>query len=244
MRLLRLDRVLEHHVEQPLRPLELGVVGQARSAEVRHGFVVGRERAIRRERRLDRGHRRIRQPGPFFVDLEVVGDPQRPRVLQRRVGLRDVEQAGAALRRRVVHVAHGGERNADEDAEFASVRLDEHLKGDVVGNLVGAERGRRREKRGDADCHETTKPRQHETALPFLLFTDARKLYTARLIVARQDSQSDAGFLLHPIYEFLAIIAFTHSGGGESVQRLHVLCACDRSKARQASRSTRRTMCG
>ena len=50
VRLVRLDRIFEEHVHDPLLPEDRCVVGERRSVDVRQRFLVGAERSIRLER--------------------------------------------------------------------------------------------------------------------------------------------------------------------------------------------------
>ena len=74
-RTVRLDRILEQNVEQPLRPHELGVVRQPRTGEVRERLVIGRKRSIGLERRADLRHARVRELRVVFEYVQAVGHP-------------------------------------------------------------------------------------------------------------------------------------------------------------------------
>ncbi len=108
-------------------------------------------RAAPLERRAHRRNRRRRQPHVVFVDVQKVADPERRRVAQRRVRSAQVQQirVGGAGRLRVVHVAHGPERDPHQEPQPLPFRLQEQLRADVVGNIVRGQvrRGKHQQKR-------------------------------------------------------------------------------------------------
>jgi hypothetical protein len=158
-RLVRLNRVLEQHVEQPLAPEELGRLRQAGRRHVRDRLVVGRKRLVRLQRRPNRDHARRRQLLAVFVEIQEVRNPQRRRVLQGAVGAGQVEQIGVpgAARLGIVHVAHRLQRRAHQQPQPPSLGLQEGLDGDVVGDVVRGRRGRERRQYQKRD--EKEKPR-------------------------------------------------------------------------------------
>ncbi len=128
------DGVLEEHVEHRLLPGQLGVGRERRRAEVGEGeFVVG-ERAVRGQGHARGGDASGREWAPILVNLEIVRDPETGGVVQQRGGRGDVEVAGPAQRE--LDVAHGLERNADDEAQPLRLGPDEREYGHVRGDLV------------------------------------------------------------------------------------------------------------
>ncbi len=145
---IRDDRILEQDVEQSLLPVQVHVTRQRRAGEVCERLLVGGEGLVGLERHAGIGDPRQAEAAVVFVELDIVGNPQRCRVPERRVGEREVEQARAAPR--IVHVAHGFQRHADEKMQPLSLRLDEGMHRHVVRDVVG---GRRRRHRPDQRRH-------------------------------------------------------------------------------------------
>ena len=144
VRSIRLDRVLEQHVQQPLRDHELGVFGQGRTHEVRERLIVRVERSIRWKRRLDgRDSRRV-QPSSAFIQFEIVGDPAERAFAQQRIGPREVEKARPALRPCGLDNRRQG--HADQHPQPLGFGFHEHLNPDVARDVVspGARRQRGR----------------------------------------------------------------------------------------------------
>jgi len=77
---------------------------------------------------------RIRKKRIAFVDFEETRDPQFSRAGKQSIGALDVEIARTPLGKD--YVAHGFERHANEQMKMATLRLDEHLHGHVVGDVV------------------------------------------------------------------------------------------------------------
>ena len=139
--LVRGDRIFEQDVEHPLVLDQLGVGRQLRPENLRERDVVGLKRLVRWQRRADRDHARIGQRPAVFLDLQVVAQPERRGIVEKRIGTRDVEHAGRSGHR-PVDVVQRFERRAQQQPQPLPFRLEKHLNRDVVGNLVRARGGR------------------------------------------------------------------------------------------------------
>jgi hypothetical protein len=118
---------------------------------VRERLLVGREGFVGLQ-----GHPGIDKPGVSeadvaLVQLDVVGYPQRCRVVQRGVGAREIEEARTAPWK--IHFAHGFQRHANEQAQPLPFRPDEgihpHIGRDVVSRRRQGERENQRRHRRD-----------------------------------------------------------------------------------------------
>ncbi len=170
VRALRLDRILEQHVEQPLAPDKLGVRRERRRGDVRQRLLVRRERAVRRQRGADGGERRLAERDVVLVGVHEVAHPERRGVAQRAVGAAQVHQVGArrAARLRVVHVPHGLQGHADEQPQPLPLRLQEHLGRHVVRDVVGANGGARAQQQNGDDAGDFPIPGP-QSPIPWLL---------------------------------------------------------------------------
>ena len=137
-------RVREQHVQQPLVPVELGVVAEARLLEMRERAFVRGEGAVRLERDAGIDQLRLAEPRVVLVKLDLAGEPQGDRVAQRAVDAREVEETSLALRH--VDVAHRLERHAHQQFQRLAFGLDEGLDADFVGDVVRPRARREREK--------------------------------------------------------------------------------------------------
>src|SRR5216683_3251909 len=74
--LLRLDRVLEQHVEHGLVPKDVRIVRKRRSRNVRIGVFISNEGAVRRKRNARRYDLGSRKTNIIFIDFHEIGDPK------------------------------------------------------------------------------------------------------------------------------------------------------------------------
>ena len=86
--LIRLNRVLEQHVEHPLLPIEFRVVWQALAHDVRQGVFVGSKGPVGRQRHPSGDKPLVPEAGLAFVQLHFVTDPQDRRVTEHGVDSR------------------------------------------------------------------------------------------------------------------------------------------------------------
>jgi hypothetical protein len=139
-RRLRLNRVLDQHVDQALAPEQLGVIGQACPGDMRERLVVRRKRLVGGERGAHGDDPRPAERRVAFIKLKIVDNPNGGGVVKHGVGAADVEPIGSP--QRGFDVAHRLERRTHEQPQPLPFGLDECLDGDIVRDVV--RRGARR----------------------------------------------------------------------------------------------------
>ena len=136
VRLIRLNRILEHHVEHALLPVDLGaLIELGAGRDVGERGVVAFERSIRRQRGARRRDHRHGQLLPVLVDLDEIADPDLRGVALGGFHLRKIEESAGHGRN--VDVAHRLEGRPDQQAERLALGMHESEDGDLVGDLVG-----------------------------------------------------------------------------------------------------------
>ncbi len=137
-----LDGVLDQHVDQPLAPEQLRVGREGITRDVGERRVERGERLVGGLRGTNGGDARAAERGVAFVQVDVVDQPDGGGVVQDCVGAAHIEPVGAA--HGVFDIAHGLEGRADQHLDAPTIRLQQHLDGDVVRDVVGPQgRGRR-----------------------------------------------------------------------------------------------------
>ncbi len=152
----RLDPVLEQGVESALVAVHVGVVGEGGARHARQRVVVGVERLVGGQRGAHAHDAGVFEPRAAFVQLHVVGQPERRGVVEERLNLVEVEDFGGP--HRPVDVEHRGERHADEEVRHLPFGLEEDLNRDVGRNLVS------RRRRGGTDHQDRGERRDQPTA--------------------------------------------------------------------------------
>ena len=175
---VRTHPVLEPHVEHPLAPLELRVVGQGRAGEEGDRVVVAPKGSVGGQRDSYGHDLGIAKAGVVFVKLDGVGDPQPRRVPERGVGSSDVQ--AARFTPRIAHVAHGAEGYPHEKTEPHTFGPQEGSNRDVGRDVVsGRKPGRAqeaREERGaEARLHDSAATCPHRVHVYWRLPDGRRK---------------------------------------------------------------------
>ena len=147
--LIRLNRVFERNVEHGLLPEQVDVFSQPEARDVFAGRLVGGKRRVRRQGHTCRYYRRDGKTVTVFVDLDVVGKPQRCGVPQQGVDSRQFQVAGSSGR--PIYVDHGLQRNSYQDIQSLPFGLDPCLNRHVAGYFVG--RHCQRQQRNN-QCHQ------------------------------------------------------------------------------------------
>ena len=157
--LVRLDVVVEEDVEHRLLPDDLGVGGQQRSLDVGERPLPRLERAVRRQRDLDGGDRRLGQGGVVLEDADLLPHPHHGGVGELVALARPLEVEVARPVGRERHVRQRLERHPHEQAQALALglheRLHRHVAGDVVGRLGG---GQGQEQADDGEAPDEEPP--------------------------------------------------------------------------------------
>src|SRR5467141_3802941 len=132
--LLRLDRILEQNVEHGLVPKDVCVVRERRSGDARIGVFISNEGAVRRKRNARGDDLGSRKTNIIFIDFDEIGDPESCSARRYGSDFREVEVASPALGK--INIAHGLERNANQEMEPLALRFNKRLHCDVVRNVV------------------------------------------------------------------------------------------------------------
>jgi len=132
---------------------------------VRIGIFIRNEGAIRWERDASRDDSRFRKAKITFVGFDEIGDPKRCGAWEQVVDAREVEIAGPTLGK--INIAHGFERHANEQMKMRSLRLDERLDGNVVGDVVSRCAPRKEQERGHQEQAVNSK---HNFSLYFVAY--------------------------------------------------------------------------
>ena len=153
----RRDGQLQLHVQPLLVPVELLGVRNARSSQMRQGLLVAVERTVGGERDAHLRDARPRQAAAVFEELDLVEQPHRHGLAQRRLGARQVDEAAGTQGH--VNLAQRGHRHTHQQRELLRLWLDEDQQLDVAGDVVGERLASRRQQ-----CRQGTQQRQAEHA--------------------------------------------------------------------------------
>src|SRR5712692_2564147 len=141
---IRLNRIIKQHVQHGLVPEDIRGIRERRASDVGKGLVVRGEGTVRWERDARGDDFGIGQANIALVDFDKVGDPQGSRAGKQAGSAREIEIAGAAFGE--VDVAHGLQRHANQEMKMGARRLDKHLNGYIVGNVMSRRARRQQEK--------------------------------------------------------------------------------------------------
>ena len=170
LRVLRLNRILEKHVEHRLLPYQIDVVRQPGCEDMPQGRVILPERLIRRNRDPDGGDFGGRKPGALFEQLQRLGDPHLRTFFELRIRFIDFQIPWAA--RWEIDVLHRSQWHTEEESKCLSLGLEERLDRHVGGGIVGRSAHRERhEQRPDHDdggrqADDSTLTSEHWRPLP------------------------------------------------------------------------------
>ena len=113
LRAVRLNRIVDQHVEERLVPIQLGVVRQTRARrDVRKRSLEGVKGSVRWQRRPDGRDPARLEASVALVQLDVVDDPQGGGLPEAGVGSRDVEVPDAVGRNSTSRIASSGTRTS------------------------------------------------------------------------------------------------------------------------------------
>src|SRR5262249_20245758 len=133
---VRPDRILQEDVQQALAPEKLGIVAEARRAEIRQRLLARGEGATRLGRAPGVQPPGVAEPDAALVRLDLVAEPEGRGFAQGAIDALEVEEA--AVPPRHVDVAHRLERNARKQEQRPPLRLQESLDADVFGDVLRA----------------------------------------------------------------------------------------------------------
>jgi hypothetical protein len=91
LRVVRLDRIFEQHIEQLLVPVEVHGVGEPRSLHVRKRLCIRDERPIRRQRHAHMHNARRWKRYVVFIQGDIVGQIDLDRTAQGLIRARQIE---------------------------------------------------------------------------------------------------------------------------------------------------------